>query len=132
MTDSLDPGALLARYYPLTRGPKVCLRLVRPRDLEGIRELLRDHAPGADELEPGRLVNFDLSRRLVLCATALVDHRERVVGVGAIELDAAAGTDEVPRPGLLVVDRERTEGLEPLLHDALTGQAAAIGRARAA
>lgn len=129
MTDRLDPGGLLARYYPLRRGPKVCLRLVRPRDLDGIRELLRDHAPQADELEPGRLVTFDLSRRLVLCATALIEHSERVLGVGAIDLET---DDDLPAPSLLVVDRERTDGLERLLHDALTGQASAIRRARAA
>ena len=30
------PGALLAHYHPLLRGPRVCLRLVRPRDLGAI------------------------------------------------------------------------------------------------
>lgn len=128
MSDHLDPGALLARYYPLPRGPRVCLRLVRPRDQEGIRDLLRAHGSEPDELEMARLVGFDLRRRLVLCATALVDSAETVLGVGAIEFGAGASAE----PTFVVVDERRTEGLDSLLRDALMGHAAALERARAA
>ena len=128
MSEGLDPGALLARYYPLPRGPRVCLRLVRPRDQEGIRRLLGAHGSEPDELELARLVGFDLRRRLVLCATALVDSTERVLGVGAIDLGAGA-TGE---PTFVLVDEDLTDGLEELLRGALVGHAAAIARARAA
>jgi hypothetical protein len=123
-----DPGALLARTYALPRGPRVCLRLVRTRDLPGVGELLERQGIRPDELELARLVNFDPRRRLVLCATALIGTAERVVGVGVIDLDQPPGSP----PGLMVVDDLATAGLAPLLTDALRGHAAALDRARAA
>lgn len=128
MSEGLDPGALLARYYALPRGPRVCLRLVRPRDGAGIRSLLEAHGLAADDLRLARLVGFDLSRRIVLCATALIGSTDTVVGVGAIEL----GEGAAPEPTLLVVDEELTDGLAKLLREALIGHAAALARARAA
>jgi hypothetical protein len=118
----------LARHYALPRGPRVCLRLARSRDQEGIRELLGAHGLVASELELARLVNFHPSRRLVLCATALVGAREQVVGIGVIEL----GQHGTGGPGLVLTDKQLTDGLEPLLRDALIAHAAAINRARAA
>jgi hypothetical protein len=128
VSTSLDPGALLARYYALANGPRVCLRLVRPRDQVGIRELFEAHGRPLDELELARLVSFDLTRHLVLVATALIDTRETVVGVGSIGLGEQASRV----PTLVVVDDDRTEGLHELLAGALVGHASAIVRARAA
>ena len=147
---SRHPGALLASTYPLPRGPRVTLRLVRGRDLPGIRELARRAGAELDELTLVRLVSFDLTRRIVMCATALVGTAETVVGVGAIELEPAgresAGRESAgrgsarresaeappPAPSHLIVDQELTDGLAPLLTDALQGHATALARARAA
>jgi hypothetical protein len=128
MSPSLDPGALLARYYALPNGPRVCLRLVRPRDLDGIRALLHANGRTRDELELARLVDLDPRRRFVLVATALIGTIETVVGVGAIEL----GEPMAAKPTLLLVDGDLTEGLDELLADALVGHATAIAQARAA
>jgi hypothetical protein len=128
MSPSLDPGALLARYYALPNGPRVCLRLVRPRDLDGIRALLHANGRTRDELELARLVDLDLRRRFVLVATALIGTTETVVGVGAIELGDPMATE----PRLLLVDEDLTEGLDELLAEALVGHATAIAWARAA
>ncbi|HWD75248.1 MAG TPA: hypothetical protein VG371_08920 [Solirubrobacteraceae bacterium] len=127
MSPGFDPGALLARHYALPNGPRVCLRLVRSRDRAGIRELFDAHGRLVDDLELTRLVTFDLTRRLVLVATALIDTSETVVGVGAIDLGEQASGG----PTLVLVDDDRTEGLDDLLADALIGHASAIARARA-
>jgi hypothetical protein len=127
MAVSHHPGALLASSYALPRGPRVTLRLVRGRDLSGIRGLVRRAGADLDELALVRLVNFDLSAQIVMCATALVGTSETVVGVGAIELDAPN-----PAPSRLIVDEELTDGLAGLLTGALTGHAAALARARVA
>lgn len=128
MADHHDPGALLARYYALPRGPRVCLRLVRSRDAAGIARLCERQGAGLSELELARLVHFDLASELALCATALIDTAETVVGVGAIEVGGRAER----LPSLLVVDDELTDGLADLLSDALVAHAAALVRARAA
>jgi hypothetical protein len=121
-----DPGALLAHYHPLPRGPRVCLRLARRRDLAGISDLYTRTGLPVGRLSPARLVSFELPSQLVLCATALVAATEMVLGVGAIEL---ARPDA---PTLVVVDEARTEGLAELLADALVIHATAWSEARAA
>ena len=130
MTEGFDPGALLARSYTLPRGPRVCLRLARTRDAGGIADLLWSHGHGQqpDELELARLVRFDPRRQIVIVATALVDSRETVVGVGAIELDQG------PRllPSFVLADEHLTEGLSELLTAALVGRAQLLARDRAA
>ena len=115
-----DPGALLARYHPLPRGPRVCLRLVRPRDLAAISDLHARQGIAVHQLSLARLVSFDLLNMLVLCATALIDSREMVVGVGAIELRRPT------EPTLVVVDEHETDGLAELLSGALVAHATAI------
>ncbi len=60
------------------------------------------------ELDVARLVRFDPRRHAVICAMALLGGSETVVGVGEIALDA----DE---PTLLIVDRDRCDGLDDLL-----------------
>jgi hypothetical protein len=127
MSADFDPGALMARWYALPGGPRVCLRIPRVRDREGIRRLVQAYGPLSTELELARLGHFDPRRQLVICATALLGSTETVVGIGAIDL-RAGDTDE---PSLIVVDGQAA-GLEPLLRDALVGRARALGRARAA
>ena len=128
MFSAFDPGALLARYYVLPRGPRVCLRLARIRDLPGIQELFAGHRLAPDELELARLVRADPRRQIVICATALVNGAETIVGVGAIDLERMP--DREPEPMLLLVDDRLTDGLEELLADALMGRAQALSRAR--
>jgi hypothetical protein len=125
MPESFDPGALMARHYTLPDGLRVCLRLARVRDRDGIRDLCARHGLEVDELELARLVGFDPRRRLVICATALIGSKETVLGVGAIDLSRDAD------PWLLVVDK-RADGLGPLLADALLGRTRAVLRSRAA
>lgn len=115
-----NAGALLARYHPLPRGPRVCLRLARRRDLAAIADLYARQGIPVHQLSLARLVSFDLSSRLVLCATALIDSRETVVGVGAVELDRPT------EPTLVVVDEHHTEGLFELLRGALVSHATAV------
>ena len=122
-----DPGALLARTYDLPRGPRVRLRLPQRRDLPGIAALLRAAGRNPDQLELARLLHANPRERLVICATALLGASEVVAGVGAIGLTAPIG-----EPQLVVVDRELTDGLDALLHQALAGRASAIVRGRAA
>jgi hypothetical protein len=128
MISGFDPGALLARTYELPRGPRVCLRLARVRDLVSVRQLLLRQGVEPDELELARLMRADPRRRLVICATALIDSAETVVGIGAIELD---GAGPQPRPSLVLVDDLATDGLAQLLSDALVGRARALAQARA-
>lgn len=120
MADRHDPGALLAQYHPLPRGPRVCLRLARRRDLDGIAGLYARQGISVHQLSLARLVSFDLLSQLVLCATALIGTTETVVGVGAIELDRPT------EPTLVVVDDAETEGLAELLAGALVAHATAV------
>lgn len=96
----------------------MALRLVRPRDEAGIRQLLEPRGGPADDLTVQRLVAADPRRRLVICATALIDGAERVVGIAAVDL----ATDAVGDP-LVEVDTELTDGLDRALADALRAQA---------
>jgi hypothetical protein len=127
VANGFDPGALLARFYRLPRGPRVCLRLVRTRDRAGIGALFERNGLSSDELELTRLLRVDPRRELAIVATALVGSYEMVVGVGAIELGS-----EFHAPRLLVVDSELTEGLDELLSEALIGRARTISERRAA
>lgn len=114
----------MARTYELSRGLRVRLRLVRLSDLPGLEELALACRLDVDGLGLARLVRRDPRERVVICATALVDGAERVVGVGAIDVAAT-------EPDLLVVE-EGTDGLAELVAGALAGRAAWLGRASAA
>ncbi|MGH2895470.1 MAG: hypothetical protein ACRDPM_19700 [Solirubrobacteraceae bacterium] len=115
-----DPGALLARYHPLARGPRVCLRLARRRDLKAIADLYARQGIPVHDLWLARLASFDLVTTLVVCATALLDGTETVLGVGAIEFVRPTV------PTLIVVDEHETEGLAELLSGALVAHATAV------
>jgi hypothetical protein len=103
----------------------VRLRLAQRRDLDAIRDLLATHADDPGDLEIARIVMADPRRRIAICATALVDHREAIVGFGAIEAGSA-------QPDTVVVDATLTEGLAPLITDALLSRSATIAGRRAA
>ena len=134
MRSSFDPGALLARSYQLTRGPRVCLRLARVRDLAGIEDLLHRQGMTVTGLELARLVRSDPRQRIVLCATALLHSAETIVGVGSMELAHGdlADSPTAQAPSWVVVDEAATDGLEGLLHEALVGRAQALVASRAA
>jgi hypothetical protein len=126
MDAGFDPGALMGRSFPLARGPRVCLRLARARDLPSITALFERCGILADELELARLVRVDPYERIVICATALVGSTEEIFGIGAIDVNAQAEIE----PGAVVVDARTTEGLDRLLASALVGRAQALARAR--
>jgi hypothetical protein len=106
----------------------VCLRLARARDLSRIRALAERQGVDLDQLTLTRLVRADPREQVVICATALIDGLETMLGVGSIDL----GQGLEPEPALLIVDIGAAEGLDELLTDALVGRARALDRARAA
>ncbi len=127
MASTFDPGALLARSYVLPGGLRVILRLARIRDLRAIEALFAREGHGLTRLELTRLLRSHPRERLLLCATALIDGGETIVGFGAIGLDRADIS-----PALIVTDTEQVPGLGSLLGGALLGRAQALARTRAA
>jgi len=127
MTSSFDPGALLARSYVLPGGRRVILRLARIRDLGAIDALFVREGHGLTRLELARLLRSHPRERLLLCATALIDGSDTIVGFGVIGLDR-----DTVSPTLIVTDTERASGLQSLLAEALRGRAEALVRTRAA
>jgi hypothetical protein len=121
-----DPGALLGRSFSLAHGPRVRLRLARMRDLPAIQALFERRGIVADELERARLVRVDPRERIVICATALIGSGEKIVGIGAIDIDPQAASE----PSVLVVDDRASEGLDRLLASALVGRARGLARGR--
>jgi hypothetical protein len=103
----------------------VRLRLAQSRDAKEIRALLERTGRDPQDLQLARLTQLDPSRRVVVCATALIDSMETVAGLGAMDV----GADE---PDLLLVDEELTQGLDELLVEALQARAVALARPRAA
>jgi hypothetical protein len=97
--------------------------MARPADEPGIRVLLQ--RDGHRQLDVARLVRFDPRERVAICATALIDSTELIVGVGSIELDSQRD----PAPELLVVEEALRDGVGELLERALVGRAEAIRRA---
>ena len=103
--------SLLGGSYPLHDGNRVRLRLARGSDARGLRALLAERGD-TSEVELRHLLRYDPRHRRVVCATALIDGRERIVGVGGIGADSAA-------PELLVADEQLAPGVGALLGDAL-------------
>ncbi len=110
---------LLDRFHTLSGGLRVRVRMARSSDRHGIRDLIERAGAG---VEPIHLVHFDPRRRIVVCATALLDGHETVVGVGSIERGAASAD-------LLIADR-RAEGAGELLAGVLAERAAVVARNR--
>jgi hypothetical protein len=120
-----DRPALLGRYHALEDGTRVHLRLARGSDVKAIERLLAAHA--VDELSARSLVHFDPRRCFVLCACALIDSAETLVGLGAIELGG-----ETPNAPKILIVNPRYLGVAELLADALIARARVAARARAA
>lgn len=112
-----ESRATMARIHTLPDGERVRLRLARARDEESLRALLRRCRPRRDG-EAERLTRFDPRRSIVICATALVDSSQEVVGVGAVDLDGAEPPD-------VVVDEGQDGQLAELLKRALDGRVSA-------
>jgi hypothetical protein len=108
-----------ARTFALPSGDRVRVRLARPSDRAGVRELLEARGLQSEPLELGRLLNFDPRKRLVLAATTPADGTEALTGIGAIDLQPDA------EPDVLVVAQE---GLGELLGEILINRAEAHAR----
>ena len=115
---------MLGSSYRLGDGTRVRLRLAAPSDGPRIAALL------APDLAVQRLVRFDPRRRVVVCAAALIEGAEVLVGVGAIELSAEGHQQR--KPDVLVIAPEAPAGTAELLSGALIGRAQALARGRAA
>jgi hypothetical protein len=126
VAETFHPGALLGSSFALDNHVRVRLRLARGSDVPLIRALVARQGTRPEDLEMARLVHFDPRRRAVLCATALIDSTETLVGVGAVELD---GTGE---PELVIVDAAYAEPLSQLLAAALAARVAVAVASRAA
>jgi hypothetical protein len=124
--DAFDPGAMLGATYRLSSGVRVRLRLAAPSDAARLRQLMEARGLDSGGLEVARLTRFDPRVRVVICAASLIDGSERLVGVGAIDLD---GTDS---PDLLVSDEDVAPGAGRLLAGALVGRAQVLARRRPA
>jgi hypothetical protein len=127
---SFDPGALLGASYQLPDGTRVRLRIVAPSDRPRVLGLLEASGHAASQFACERLLRVDPRCRAVVCATALVDGAEVMVGVGAIDLDRDGERPSCPDP--LVIHPAAPAGLDDLLAGALLGRAQALARGRAA
>jgi hypothetical protein len=116
-SSAFDPGALLARSYPLPSGERVRLRLLRQSDAAAVRQLLVESGDLPDELEVGRLLSFDPRHRIAIAAATPRPRGEALLGAGAIYL--IAGAD----PDVIVVDPSCGDALEDLLDSALRARA---------
>lgn len=124
MPNRFLPGALLGHVYELSDGTCVRLRLARGSDIQAVGKLLeRDYL----RTSASGLLHYDPRREYVLCATALLDGRETLLGIGSIKLDGAA-----TEPALLVINEQAGDEIRRLLAEALIGKATASTRARAA
>lgn len=109
-------------------GMPVRLRLARSSDARAIAGLLARQETSFADVDPLALLQYDPRERYVLCATALIDGRVTLVGLGAIDLVA----DQEPEPDLLIVDPEFGGALSRLMWRVLVGAARSATRARAA
>ena len=106
----------LRRTFPVPGGPAVRLRMAGPSDRGPVRALLARRGIEANEMELRRLLSFDPARRQVLCAFALIDGADTLVGLGAIDFGEDA-------PDVLVVDERLAGGLGELLGRVLVERA---------
>jgi hypothetical protein len=122
------PGALTGYTLDIEGGPRVRLRLARSSDARAIGKLLSQQQAPLDGVNPLRLLQYDPRDRYVICATALIDGGEQLVGVGAIDL----GTGDEAEPDLLIVAPEGGGVLARLMWRVLMASAQATPGARAA
>jgi len=122
--DEVQPptASPLARGFDLGDGLRAGLRLARPRDAGGVLALLAGRGVAAGEIDVRRLLAYDPTRRAVMCATLPADGSERVVGIGAIDLEEGA------EPDTLVVADGLDERLPELLWTILSARASRRGR----
>jgi hypothetical protein len=116
-SSAFDPGALLARTYPLPTGERVRLRLLRTSDAAAVRQLLVEAGAVPDELEIRRLLSFDPRHRLAIAAVTPRPRGEALLGAGAVDL--IRGADPEP----IVVDPSCGDALEDLVGSALRARA---------
>ncbi len=117
---ALDHHLAVDPRDPLPDGTLISMRRVRLRDLDALRSLAAHAGVLCEEFELARLVRSDPAERLVLCATALVESTETVVGIGVIELGASA-----TMPSLILVEPAHGRPLAALLAEELVEQARA-------
>ena len=116
---ALDHHAAAAGHaVTLTDGTPVAVRRVRLRDLDALRAIAVRAGVVCEEFELARLVRSDPGDRLVLCAAAMRDGTEAVLGVGVIELSGIT-----TMPSLILVDPVYGQPLAVLLADALIDRA---------
>ena len=116
-SSGFDPGALLARSYPLPTGERARLRLLRQSDAAAVRQLLVEAGDVPDELEVRRLLSFDPRHRIAIAAVTPRPRAEALLGAGAIDLTRGA------EPDVIVVDPSCGDALEDLLSSALRARA---------
>jgi hypothetical protein len=116
-SSGFDPGALLARSYPLPTGERARLRLLRQSDAAAVRQLLVEAGDVPDELEVRRLLSFDPRHRIAIAAVTPRPRAEALLGAGAIDLIPSA------EPDVIVVDPSCGDALEDLLSSALRARA---------
>ena len=105
----------------LADGKRIAMRRVRLRDLDALRSMAARAGVLCEEFELARLVRSDPGERLVLCATAMSDGAETVLGVGVIELSGSA-----TMPSLILVEPAAGRQLAGLLAEALIDRARAV------
>ena len=118
---ALDHHTAADQPPTLADGTRVAMRRVRLRDLDALRSIAARAGIVCEEFELARLVRSDPGDRLVLCATAVNDGAELVLGVGVIELSGSA-----TMPSLILVDPTVGRPLSVLLAEALIDRARAV------
>ena len=112
---------LFGRTYTLEEGEQVRFRLARSSDHRAVAELAASAGTDVDELGIARLLHADPRRQAVLCATALVDARETMLGFGATPL---VSEREPGARSLVIVDPEIGAELRGLMTLALASRRA--------
>ncbi|HEY3775122.1 MAG TPA: hypothetical protein VGL69_19105 [Solirubrobacteraceae bacterium] len=118
---ALDHHTAAEHAPAIADGKRVTMRRVRLRDLDALRSIAARAGIVCEEFELARLVRSDPGDRLVLCATAVSDGAELVLGVGVIELSGSA-----TMPSLILVDPTVGRPLAVLLVEALIDRARAV------
>ena len=106
-------SAALTRTHRLAGGLRVRLRLARPGDEAPLADFLGQLGFDPSTPELVDLIRFDPHQRALICATALIDGREQLLGFGLID----TGTPRAP--ATVVADSAHGPDLIRLLRDAL-------------